>query len=1761
MKKRILTRIFSFVLAFAMVVSSAEISAFASDVNDVSGNDKTEIITEIEDVSSGEIIDGETPDDGNDEAVPSEDEGQDETVPSDETITDPEEENIPDEIIEEDPQDVSENEQYDAPTNYYKGKISVKIGSEKAKTYVNDEIAQGIDAASNATKPATVTLLSNISVMSYQNLWLSGNKITLSLGKYNITGNVPYYDSGIIGLYECDLTITGSGSIINTASTATKGCTVYVGTDSGLTLKGGKLISNYCGINGCTSGSGYGINIVGGEINVKSDGVDDSKSVYGIIIDSEEMYLYVTGGKINVSGKSAIGINAERGAVVMTSGSVNVSSEKPGSGLTGVLTKKNPFTMKGGNINVTASKGESTLYGVRIEDTNHTGYYTENCQVSSDILGGTISVKGFDGTDEYGYLFGISTDLLCGLNISNTKIKVYGGAYIAEGIGGSTSSTVYASNNTIEVIVTGDGYSEDIYGCYFGAYSKVEKTKITVKSGVNADGTGIYSTSAVTVRNSTISVDAGNIADGVVSTMNTEIRCSSITVKGNNSTGVLQMHISSGEMYQLNPAYIYGTKIAVTANKADYSSACGVAYGLNEDYEKVTGSRLEVVCSTINVRKQGTSVGNKDTIGINIFGSGSPYIAGSIINVSNDYYGDVYGIKSKAVNGSYFQVSDSTVNVSNNIEMENGEFCRFNMYGINVENKDVIGIRGTKVNVNAKMDTYGQEIKGIVLKNTAGASAGPAQIDNCSVNVTNKATHHGYDKDTISGGIFVDGYVYALINGVFVKCVNDCTGETGFEGIYSEPIENFVLTDSKVYVEAKNFEGLGIKAVSGGVCVGGNCNKTLSNSEITLIGSGFGLGLFGDEDSVKPTLVTIKDTKIKAQLTKDYQNDKNASKGFYGGYDKGIVLDNVAISSTDAQIDYASKPNEIEITNGTSFESLSGNIGIHFYEENPILPISNLSCFVDKSGNIIDDIYSVKYAKLKLNIDSKAVLSDKRAITNDDQVIATLSLNQKPANDTNVQSVTWYMNGNEVTDTDAFSTFTLNVKKAAADTGAGYSSSCKIKWKAVIKYGDTTDVIVAEKTYYYNPQITLKAINGTLNGKFEDGSSTKLIGVDYRGTLCIPEPIAPEGYVFACWQVGGEDVDIKYYSATSDETFTAKYVPEGLYIVRDWAIVSTYDDGAVVLPDKEYDEGKPQTYDFSVKYGNAYLVEGTDFTVTYSNNKNVGTKKNPYAWITVKGKGKYKGTIKIKFKITPNNIYSVGGYIRPTYKYTGKAITPEVNLTTASKKALKKGTDYKLYYTDVADKRYTSISKKGNYVLHIEGINNYCDEATVSIAIVDVPSIKKCNIYLDTTYDADTYFAEYISKGKKPEPKIIYNGDILEKGTDYTLEYQNADDAGTATLIIRGIVNYCEKTTITYKIVGTSISSKNISFAWNVGSSSKTYYYQDKGIPGFKLYDTKKGEYLIDGTDYEKVWSGPLNTDETLEKAGKYTVTIKGKGKYSGSIKKTFTINKFDFAKAYKITGPVYTKDKLTVNTSDDTNFQLNTAGVTPRATMYIGNGTTKDIVSTNDYTVKYTNNNKVGKAYIVITGKGNCKGTVKVPFTIYKSNINNNAFGIYVTGAKAGAAVSTSKIVVKQSDEKVDLKSGKDYTVSYRNSRGEDIKSTYKVKDGEVITAVITGKGNFVGTKTCNFVVSKKTLANVKISIATQTDLYSLSQKDITVKDGTKKLTYGVDFIIDEYVYKSGSDDSKCGVIIEGIGNYSGRKVVLYSISPKKFSLAKLFN
>ena len=142
----------------------------------------------------------------------------------------------------------------------------------------------------------------------------------------------------------------------------------------------------------------------------------------------------------------------------------------------------------------------------------------------------------------------------------------------------------------------------------------------------------------------------------------------------------------------------------------------------------------------------------------------------------------------------------------------------------------------------------------------------------------------------------------------------------------------------------------------------------------------------------------------------------------------------------------------------------------------------------------------------------------------------------------------------------------------------------------------------------------------------------------------------------------------------------------------------------------------------------------------------------------------------------------------------------------------------------------------------------------------------------------------------------------------------------------------------------------------SVTLSTSIYAYDGKAKkPGVTV--KLNGKTLKNGTDYTASYSN--NT-----KVGTAKVTIKGKGNYTGSVSKTYSIkNNFKKATVSSISTKAFTGKNITQSITVKYNGKT------------LKNGT--------DYTVSYSSNKNIGTATVKVTGKGSYTGTITKTFKI----------------------------------------------------------------------------------------------------------------------------------------------------------------------------------
>ena len=165
-------------------------------------------------------------------------------------------------------------------------------------------------------------------------------------------------------------------------------------------------------------------------------------------------------------------------------------------------------------------------------------------------------------------------------------------------------------------------------------------------------------------------------------------------------------------------------------------------------------------------------------------------------------------------------------------------------------------------------------------------------------------------------------------------------------------------------------------------------------------------------------------------------------------------------------------------------------------------------------------------------------------------------------------------------------------------------------------------------------------------------------------------------------------------------------------------------------------DGKAKKPGVTVKLNGKTLKNGTDYTVSYSNNIKVGTAK-----VTITGKGNYTGSVSKTFSIKNNfKKATVSGI--STKAFTGKNITQSITVK-YNGKTLKKGTDYTV--------SYSSNKKIGTATVKIAGKGSYTGTITKTFKINPAKQeIQKL------TAKSKAFFVDWAQKGSATGYEIQY---------------------------------------------------------------------------------------------------------------------------------------------------------------------------------------------------------------------------------------------------------------------------------------------------------------------------------------------------------------------------------------------------------------------
>ena len=364
----------------------------------------------------------------------------------------------------------------------------------------------------------------------------------------------------------------------------------------------------------------------------------------------------------------------------------------------------------------------------------------------------------------------------------------------------------------------------------------------------------------------------------------------------------------------------------------------------------------------------------------------------------------------------------------------------------------------------------------------------------------------------------------------------------------------------------------------------------------------------------------------------------------------------------------------------------------------------------------------------------------------------------------------------------------------------------------------------------------------------------------------------------------------------------------------------------------------------------------------------------------------------------------------------------------------------------IADAAIAELDKAYNEgTLTVDMVNETAKETTRKLQEANPTDVANCEITLDQT--------EYVYDGQAKEPEVtVKNGDEVVAADEYTVEYKNNTDAGTATVAVtgKGILTGNKEVTFTIAPAEQEVTVPVSSFT------------KSEGDAAFALNASgREGAVLTYSSSDAKIVSVDAEGNVTPLKAGTATITVKASAKnYKDA---TASVNVTVIKKVLNVKKTSVTK------TEGNKAFSL---GVKTNVKATVTYKTSNKNVATVDKKGKVTVKGP-GRAVITVTGKasGRATETVKITVTVkpsaklsakatalkgkkaqvtWKRNKKATGYQIVVATDKSFKNVVKTVNIKKNKTVKTSvkgLKKGKKYYVrvrSYKKASGGNVYSSW---------------------------------------------------------------------------------------------------------------------
>ena len=486
----------------------------------------------------------------------------------------------------------------------------------------------------------------------------------------------------------------------------------------------------------------------------------------------------------------------------------------------------------------------------------------------------------------------------------------------------------------------------------------------------------------------------------------------------------------------------------------------------------------------------------------------------------------------------------------------------------------------------------------------------------------------------------------------------------------------------------------------------------------------------------------------------------------------------------------------------------------------------------------------------------------------------------------------------------------------------------------------------------------------------------------------------------------------------------------------------------------------------TVKDGRKTLTAGTDYTVTYKDNTNVGT-----ATATVTGTGNYTGSVETKFNITAKALTASMVRDIAAQTYTGSPIVPELTVKDGET-ALSKDTDYTVKYQNNlnAGTATVTLTGKGNYSDSVSKTFTIKQkDVTAQRAATDIQVVVDKGTFDEPTFGDVTGTLTYSYDGATSYDAIVKKLETLHLGATGDIGYTytaNGNYTGTITGKLHFTVVNLPAATIT-----TAPAAKT---GLTFNGTEQVLVNAGSGITGGTL------QYKLDGGSYNAELPKATN-------AGSYTVYYKVKGNnttHSDSSEQSFTVT-------------IAPKTVTAAVSVEPTSYTYTGEAIVP-TTVTVKDGTT--VIPASEYTVTYGNNTNAGKATVTVKDQdgGNYVVSGTATFTITKAELSGVT--VSLKGWTYGDTAKTPTVSGNLG--------GGNVTYQYKADNASTYTSTVPTNAGTyTVKATVAESANYkAATATGSFTIAPKTVTNAAVTLSQTSYAYTgrAFQPSVTVKDGT---------------------------------------------------------